>query len=70
MIVFICRFTEGEITKFRARYNGYKVAETFLSNYEAADIAAVKLSVDSANIWSISPPDRKRMVAEINSSKF
>lgn len=56
--------------QFEKLYKNYKAAETFLSNYEAADVAMVRLSVDSANIWSISPPDRKRMVAEINSSKL
>lgn len=51
-------------------YNGHKVSEKFLYAYEETDIAAVKLSTDSANIWSISPPDRRRMVAEVNSSKL
>lgn len=50
-------------------YNKNKVAATFISNYEAPDIAAVKLSKDSANVWSISPPDRERMIEEVNSSK-
>ncbi|KAG5890381.1 hypothetical protein JTB14_029746 [Gonioctena quinquepunctata] len=52
----------------RMAYNAYPVSETFLYNYEAVDVAAVKLSLDSANIWAISPPDRKRMVSEINST--
>ncbi|XP_018574920.1 piezo-type mechanosensitive ion channel component isoform X3 [Anoplophora glabripennis] len=64
----IIAFKEGDLIKFMGQYSDYKASQTFLSNYEAADIAAVKLSVDSANIWSISPPDRKRMVAEINST--
>lgn len=64
----IFSFTEAELNKFKSSYKNYKSSQTFLSNYEADDIAAVKLSVDSANIWSISPPDRKRMVAEINST--
>lgn len=49
-------------------YEENKKAVTFLSNYEAMDIVAIKLSADSANIWSISPPDEKRMIEEVNSS--
>lgn len=51
-------------------YSEYKASETFIYNYEPGDIAAVKLSTDSGSIWSISPPDRKRMLEEINSSKI
>lgn len=46
------------------------MASTFLSNYEGGDIASVKLSSDSASIWSISPPDKERMIMEIMSRKF
>lgn len=69
MVWFPFRFIEPELEELHTIYNSHKLSSTFLYNYEAQDIAAVKLSTDSANIWSVSPPDRKRMVAEINSSK-
>lgn len=58
------------LNTLQTAYNGHKTSEKFLYAYEEYDIAAVKLSTDSANIWSISPPDRKRMLAEVNSSKL
>nr|CAI5853648.1 unnamed protein product [Callosobruchus analis] len=61
-------FKPEQLDQLRMVYNNFKSSGTFINNYEAADIAAVKLSIDSGNIWGISPPDRKRMVAEINSS--
>lgn len=70
MLIFFFSFTEEELEAFHSLYNGHKVSETFIYNYEAADIAAVKLSTDSANVWSVSPPDRNRMLAEVNSSKI
>ncbi|XP_074025276.1 piezo type mechanosensitive ion channel component isoform X1 [Leptinotarsa decemlineata] len=64
----IFEFSPQHLEDMRIAYNAFTVSETFIYNYEAVDIAAVKLSSDSANIWGISPPDRKRMVAEIESS--
>ncbi|XP_045471013.1 piezo-type mechanosensitive ion channel component isoform X4 [Harmonia axyridis] len=49
-------------------YGSNKPALTFITNYEAYDVAAIKLSTDSANVWTISPPDRLRMIAEVNSN--
>lgn len=69
LIILINRFTEGQFITLNNIYNQDRVATTFLSNYESSDIVAIKLSADSANIWSISPPDEARMVDEINSSK-
>ncbi|KAK9887392.1 hypothetical protein WA026_022330 [Henosepilachna vigintioctopunctata] len=49
-------------------YDTKRNALTFITNYEAADIAAVKLSSDSSNVWTISPPDRIRMIEEVKSN--
>ncbi|CAH0558079.1 unnamed protein product [Brassicogethes aeneus] len=65
----IYAFSESDLDKMLDAYKSHKSAVTFISNYEASDIAAIKLSTDSANIWSISPPDRQRMVEEIKSDK-
>ncbi|KYB27236.1 hypothetical protein TcasGA2_TC013391 [Tribolium castaneum] len=64
----IHQFTESNLAQLQQAYIQQKTAATFISNYEGPDIAAVKLSLDSANIWSISPPDRERMVAEVSSN--
>lgn len=46
-----------------------KAGLALIYNYLPEDIAAIKMNTDSANIWSISPPDKKRMLEEVNSSK-
>lgn len=63
--VVLFRFTEDEMEDLKSLYNAYQVSENFMFNYEASDVTAIKLSTDSANIWSISPPDRNRMIEEI-----
>ncbi|CAG9862827.1 unnamed protein product [Phyllotreta striolata] len=65
----IIQFTPNEMEEFRSLYNAYAVSENFMYNYEAADVAAIKLSTDSANTWGISPPDRKRLITEVMSDK-
>ncbi|XP_057662846.1 piezo-type mechanosensitive ion channel component isoform X3 [Diorhabda carinulata] len=66
----IFQFTPQELEDIKALYNAYQVSENFIFNYEAADITAIRLNTDSSNIWSISPPDRKRMIKEVNSTKL
>ncbi len=62
------RFTESNLHKLQQIYLQQKTSATFISNYEGPDIAAVVISSNSANIWSISPPDRERMLNEVNST--
>lgn len=66
---FIYSFNELNMQNLLKTYSHRKTAVNFISNYEESDIAAIKLSTDSANIWSISPPDRQRMLDEVNSTK-
>uniref|UniRef100_A0A182VUH8 Piezo-type mechanosensitive ion channel component n=1 Tax=Anopheles minimus TaxID=112268 RepID=A0A182VUH8_9DIPT len=42
-----------------------RAAQTFLSNYEPADVAAVQLGISSTSIWNISPPDRARLLNDL-----
>uniref|UniRef100_A0A182NU57 Piezo-type mechanosensitive ion channel component n=1 Tax=Anopheles dirus TaxID=7168 RepID=A0A182NU57_9DIPT len=42
-----------------------RAAQTFLSNYEPADVAAVQLGISSTSIWNISPPDQKRLLNDL-----
>lgn len=63
----IFQFDDADYDQMLNAYYNKKSALTFISNYEGNDIAAVKLSTDSANIWTISPPDRNRMIEEVKS---
>uniref|UniRef100_A0A182QXP0 Piezo-type mechanosensitive ion channel component n=1 Tax=Anopheles farauti TaxID=69004 RepID=A0A182QXP0_9DIPT len=45
-----------------------RAAQTFLSNYEPADVAAVQLGISSTSIWNISPPDQKRLLDELRNN--
>ncbi|XP_052564954.1 piezo-type mechanosensitive ion channel component isoform X14 [Culex pipiens pallens] len=47
-------------------YSKSKTALTFLSNYESVDVAAVKLGANSTSIWNISPPDKERLLNDLN----
>ncbi|KAJ8687309.1 hypothetical protein QAD02_023103 [Eretmocerus hayati] len=44
-----------------------KKAITFLDYYVYSDVAAVRLSTDSGRLWEISPPDKARLIDELNS---
>ncbi|XP_052864339.1 piezo-type mechanosensitive ion channel component [Anopheles cruzii] len=60
--------TEENWGNFTAPYGTERTALTFLSNYEPADIAAVKLGANSTTIWNISPPDRERLLNDLKSN--
>lgn len=50
-------------------YEDNKLAQTFLLNYDPADIAAIKLSGNSPSMWNIAPPDRQRLITTLKASK-
>lgn len=54
-------FDEDNYTLFNQIYYKDRSALTFLSNYEATDVAAVVLGPNSTSLWIISPPDLKRL---------
>ena len=45
-------------------------AVTFLENYINTDVCAVKLSTESGRLWSISPPDKNRLIDELKSNNI
>lgn len=61
--------SEGDWENFMKPYEKDKTALTFLSNYENVDVAAVKLGGNSSTAWSISPPDRERLLEDLSASK-
>ncbi|XP_035777469.1 piezo-type mechanosensitive ion channel component-like isoform X4 [Anopheles albimanus] len=60
--------TDDNWGNFTAPYATERTALTFLSNYEPADVAAVKLGANSTSIWNISPPDRERLLNDLKSN--
>ncbi|XP_076270336.1 piezo type mechanosensitive ion channel component isoform X5 [Rhynchophorus ferrugineus] len=64
------QFNERDYQNMLNQFKDNKRAEQILSNnYDAGDVVASKFSLDSAKIWSISPPDRMKMIEEVNSTK-
>jgi piezo-type mechanosensitive ion channel component 1/2 len=65
----ISQLNELDWGSFQKRYQKDKSAITFLSNYEPADVAAVKLGSNSSTIWNISPPDKERLLKDLKENK-
>uniref|UniRef100_A0A1B0DRJ2 Uncharacterized protein n=1 Tax=Phlebotomus papatasi TaxID=29031 RepID=A0A1B0DRJ2_PHLPP len=63
----IQKFTEDDWLLLNQPYKRDKTAVTFLTNYEAADVAVVDLGPNSTSVWAISPPDLQRMREDIES---
>ncbi|XP_025831153.1 piezo-type mechanosensitive ion channel component [Agrilus planipennis] len=63
----IFSFKEDHLKTFIRLYARNKGASNFISNYEAADIAAIQLNPNSATVWGISPPDKEQMLEEVKS---
>ncbi|XP_067624224.1 piezo-type mechanosensitive ion channel component isoform X3 [Eurosta solidaginis] len=61
-------FDESMYADMRATYVKDRAAITFLSSYDASDIAAIKLPANSPSLWSISPPDRNRLLDDLKSN--
>ncbi|KAK5645923.1 hypothetical protein RI129_004387 [Pyrocoelia pectoralis] len=64
----IIRFTDNDYNRLLGAYEQSKSALTFIANYQPSDVAVINFSKDSASVWSISPSDRLRMIAELNAS--
>ncbi|KAL1491500.1 hypothetical protein ABEB36_012089 [Hypothenemus hampei] len=63
------QFNDGDFQNLLNHFKSNKRAQQiFSNNYDPGDIAAAKFSQYSAKIWSISPPDREKMIKEINST--
>lgn len=76
-LFFLNRFTEAQWYTFNDQFKypdssksrvPDKVALTFLSNYEAVDVAAVILGPNSTALWVISPPDLERLKNDLQNN--
>ncbi|XP_049305639.1 piezo-type mechanosensitive ion channel component isoform X8 [Bactrocera dorsalis] len=61
----IIAFDEAMYSDMKGAYDKDRAAITFLSSYDATDIAAIKLPGNSPSLWNISPPDRMRLLEEL-----
>ncbi|XP_018346601.1 PREDICTED: piezo-type mechanosensitive ion channel component isoform X2 [Trachymyrmex septentrionalis] len=66
----IIEYTETDYTTLTNLqvYSTEKSAVTFFENYVHSDVAAVKFGNSSGTLWGISPPDKKRLIAELASN--
>lgn len=61
-------FNEQNYTRLNQAYLKDRSALTFLSNYEANDVAAVVLGPNSTSLWIISPPDLERLIEDLTNN--
>ncbi|XP_054011749.1 piezo-type mechanosensitive ion channel component isoform X2 [Hylaeus anthracinus] len=61
----IIEYNDDKYTRFTNLYAKDRPAVTFLENYISSDVAAVRLSGFSRKLWSISPPDLRRLKTEL-----
>ncbi|KAH8413427.1 hypothetical protein KR009_010997 [Drosophila setifemur] len=45
-----------------------KQALTFITGYDATDVAAVRLAGNSPSLWNIAPPDRQRLLNDLRNN--
>ncbi|XP_066587552.1 piezo-type mechanosensitive ion channel component [Prorops nasuta] len=63
----IIEYSEDDFRNMSNQYSKDRVAVTFLENYISSDVAAVMLGSSSSTLWDISPPDRERLIEELES---
>ncbi|XP_075153442.1 piezo type mechanosensitive ion channel component isoform X2 [Haematobia irritans] len=61
-------FNDEMFSQMKNAYIKEREALSFLLNYDASDIAAIKLSGNSPTMWNIAPPDKLRLLDELNSN--
>ncbi|XP_058977404.1 piezo-type mechanosensitive ion channel component isoform X1 [Musca domestica] len=61
-------FNDEMFSQMKNAYIKEREALSFLLNYDASDIAAIKLSGNSPTMWNIAPPDKMRLLDELNSN--
>ncbi|XP_076388823.1 piezo type mechanosensitive ion channel component isoform X5 [Megachile rotundata] len=64
----IIEYNEAEYKRLTNLYARDRPAVTFLENYVHSDVAAIRLSGFSRKLWSISPPDLERLIAELENN--
>lgn len=65
----IHRFQTQDLQMLNEVYIQSKHANTFISAYDSADIAAIQLPGNSSSVWEISPPDMSRLLDDLATNK-
>ncbi|ETE71192.1 Piezo-type mechanosensitive ion channel component 1, partial [Ophiophagus hannah] len=61
-------FTHAAYNQFTAQYALYPSASYFIDRYSPEDIVIAKIKGNASLLWSISPGNRKAMIAELSNS--
>ncbi|KAG8131674.1 hypothetical protein E2320_009584 [Naja naja] len=61
-------FTHAAYNQFTAQYALYPSASYFIDQYSPEDIVIAKIKGNASLLWSISPGNRKAMIAELSNS--
>ncbi|XP_015678166.1 piezo-type mechanosensitive ion channel component 2-like [Protobothrops mucrosquamatus] len=61
-------FTHAAYNQFSAQYALYPTASYFIDGYSPEDIVIAKIKGNASLLWSISPGNRKAMIAELSNS--
>ncbi|KAM3841732.1 piezo-type mechanosensitive ion channel component 2-like [Vipera latastei] len=61
-------FTHAAYNQFSAQYALYPSASYFIDGYSPEDIVMAKIKGNASLLWSISPGNRKAMIAELSNS--
>ncbi|XP_058032685.1 piezo-type mechanosensitive ion channel component 2-like [Ahaetulla prasina] len=61
-------FTHAAYNQFTAQYALYPSASYFIGGYNPEDIVTAKIKGNASLLWSISPGNRKAMIAELSNS--
>lgn len=58
---FKFRFTESDFLALKRIYANYTREQSFIENYDEKDVAAILLDTNSTSLWTISPPNLRRL---------
>lgn len=64
----IQRLSQENYDHIKSLYPNSNTARTFLSYYSAEDVTAIQLGKNSKSFWSISPPDKSRLIDDLKNS--
>lgn len=65
MIINISRFTENDLETLNIAYANNTAVQSFISNCDEQDVAAVLLDVNSTSVWTMSPPSFQKFLNDL-----
>lgn len=61
-------FQNSDFNNLKSIYEKYAPARLFIEDFEAEDVAAIRLSTESSSQWSISPPLHRKMIEQLRNN--